>query len=143
MNPVKQALRTRAPSKDDMLEMLTREIIPVLAATRDLTNRLAANPEDADSSGTAVTIDWSSAHYRVLRLTANATLDFTEPPQSALLVLRVVQDGTGGWAPTWPSTVRWMGGTAPTITVAPGAVDIVVFYCDGAAFYGMPFQDFQ
>ena len=139
MNPVKQALRSRAASKDDLLDMMNREVLPVLKATRELANRLAANPEQT----TTATVDWSAAHYQSVRLTGDATLTFIKPGGAAWLALVVQQDGTGGWAVTWPGSVLWEGGTPPTITVAAGAVDLIMFYCDGTTYFGLPAQDFS
>jgi hypothetical protein len=37
---------------------------------------------------------------------------------------------------TWPATVIWSGGTAPTLTTTVGKVDIVTLVFDGTNFYG-------
>jgi len=36
----------------------------------------------------------------------------------------MVQDGTGSRTVTWPGTVKWSGGTAPTLTTDGGGIDI-------------------
>jgi len=60
--------------------------------------------------------------------TATAGLSFT-------LVLR--QDGSGSRVVTWPGTVKWAGGSAPTLTTTASAVDTLSFLCvDGTNWFG-------
>lgn len=42
-----------------------------------------------------------------------------------ILNLRVIQDGTGTRVPTFGSMWKWQGGTVPTFTTTPGAIDFV------------------
>lgn len=51
-----------------------------------------------------------------------------------LLIVR--QDGTGGRTLTYGSAFRWPDGTAPVLSTAAGAVDILTFVSDGTALYG-------
>lgn len=56
-----------------------------------------------------------------------ATLTFSNVPVSGKiysLTLFLTQDATGGRSVTWPASVRWPGGTAPTLSAA-NKVDIV------------------
>lgn len=139
MNPVKQSLRNRAASKDDLLDTINREVIPVLSATRELTNRLAANPEQPTTGD----VDWASAHFRAITLTGPTTLSFIAPGGAAWLALRVTQDATGGHVVTWPASVLWESGLAAVITIAAGAKDLILFYFDGTNYFGLPAQDFS
>jgi hypothetical protein len=41
------------------------------------------------------------------------------------LRLRLVQDGTGSRTITWFTTIKWKGGSAPTLTITPGKTDVV------------------
>lgn len=52
--------------------------------------------------------------------------------------VKFTQDGVGGRSITWPAAFLWAGGVAPTITVAPNAVDLIVFttYDGGATWIG-------
>jgi hypothetical protein len=45
------------------------------------------------------------------------------------------QDATGGRSVTW-STVKYPGGTAPTITATASRMDILSFFADGTNWYG-------
>ena len=43
---------------------------------------------------------------------------------------------------TWPTTVDWPGGTAPTLTATSGGVDVFVFFTfdGGSNWYGFAGQ---
>lgn len=99
---------------------------------------------DNGSSGAAATIDWNSGQKQRITLTAApVTLSFTNPPGPANILIRLVQDGAGSRTVTWPASVKWPGGTAPTLTTTGGAIDIISFYFDGTDFYGVDSLDFS
>ena len=65
---------------------------------------------------------------------------------SSTITLRVVQDGVGGYGVTWPASIVWAGGTAPTVTSTANASDIYGFttYDSGVTWYGFSLgQDFS
>lgn len=93
------------------------------------------------SSGSALTLDLSIANVRKVTLTANCTFTFSNPPatgKAGTLSLILVQDGTGSRIATWPASVKWSGGTPPTLSTAIGAIDILTFITidAGATFFG-------
>jgi hypothetical protein len=92
---------------------------------------------DNGTAGVADTINWLVAQKQKTTLSDNCTLTFIAPLGPCNLVLKVVQDGSGGNAITWPSTTRWPGGTDPTITSTGDAIDIISFYFDGTNYYGV------
>lgn len=81
------------------------------------------------TSGTSATVDLADGNVHDITLTDNCTLSFTGSAASVgcafTLVLR--QDGTGSRTVTWPSSVDWAGGTAPTLSTAASAVDVLTF----------------
>lgn len=91
---------------------------------------------DNGNSGTADTIDWNENNKQKSTLTDNVTYTFTDPGGPASLILRVIQDATGSRTVTWPSSVNWAGGIAPTLTTAANSVDVVAFYYDGSEYHG-------
>lgn len=91
---------------------------------------------DNGNSGTAKTIDWTAGNKQKITLTGNCTFTFTAPSGPANLILRLIQDGTGSKTVTWPATVKWPEGTAPTLSTAASSVDIVSFYWDGTNYHG-------
>jgi len=72
----------------------------------------------------------------------NETLTFTAPAKPGNFVLYVIQDATGGRTLTYPATVRWAGGTAPTLSTAASAVDIISFIWNGTNYDGVASLNF-
>lgn len=103
-----------------------------------------ASEHDNGNSGATPTVDWNNGNKQKITLSANATVTFTSLTDGVgNLLLRIVQDGTGSRTVTWPATVKWPGGTAPTLSTAASAIDIVSFYWDGTSYYGVASLDFQ
>jgi hypothetical protein len=118
---------------------------PVLGGTLDADNRaitkvktVSFNGEvDNGNSSTADTIDWTAGQKQKSTLTGVCTYTFTAPSGPCNLLLKLVQGGSGSYTVTWPASVKWPGGTAPTLSTAVGAVDIVTFYYDGTNYHGV------
>lgn len=96
---------------------------------------------DNGNSGTAAYIDWNNGNKQKITLNANTTLTFAMPGESgttpaANLILKILQDNSGSRTITWPGTVKWPGGTAPTLTTTANAIDIICFYFDSTSYYG-------
>lgn len=95
--------------------------------------------EPAISSG-SLDIDLTNPAGFAVTLTENVTtLTFSNIPVGKVVVFTIefTQDGTGGWAITWPASVQ---GTPEQPRVAAGAVSIMSFYTrdGGAAVYQAP-----
>jgi hypothetical protein len=88
------------------------------------------------NTGTAYTINISNGTVQILTLTGNCTFTFPTAVAGESFILLLRQDGTGSRTVTWPSAVRWPGGTAPTITATASRTDKYVFTCDGTRWYG-------
>jgi len=97
--------------------------------------------EDAVTlTGTSTTIDISAATNFVHDLTGATTYTFSNPASTgnaSSFTLKIIQDSTAR-AITWPSSVDWAGGTAPTLTATNNGVDVFVFYTidGGTTYYG-------
>lgn len=66
-------------------------------------------------------------------LAANVTFtSISNARTGGVMVVMLAQDATGGRTVTWPSTVKWAGGVAPTLSTAAGKVDVFQFMFDGA-----------
>ena len=91
------------------------------------------------NTGSTETFDaltgWHSA-----TLDANSTFTFTGATSGlvAAMVLELAQDGTGSRTVTWPGSVVWPGGVAPTLSTTAAAVDILTFFSrdGGTTWYG-------
>jgi hypothetical protein len=92
---------------------------------------------DNGNSGTAQTINLNTRQKQRTTLTGNCTFTFTAPPGPGNFLLKVIQDATGSRLATWPASVRWAGGVAPTLTTTATAIDIMSFYYDGTNYYGV------
>lgn len=90
---------------------------------------------DNGDSGTADTINWTARNYQKSTLTGNCTYTFTAPTGPTNGVFRLIQGGVGNFTVTWPATVKWPGGTAPTLSTAIAAVDVISFYFDGTNYH--------
>ena len=93
------------------------------------------------SSSNAATINLRLGDSFTHTLSENVTYTFSNPPASgklAVFILKVVQDSSARTI-TWPGTVDWAGGTAPTLSTGSGDVDIFVFLTvdGGSNYYGI------
>ena len=82
------------------------------------------------SSGTLVLNLETSNIFTVSLNAAITTLTISNPPASGSggsFTLILTADGTAR-AVTWPASIKWAGGTAPTITSASGKVDSFAFF---------------
>ena len=98
---------------------------------------------DNGNSGTGTTINWLEGNKQAITLNDNVTLTFAAPTGPTNLTLKITQDVGGTNTVTWPGSVQWAGGSAPTITATGDAVDIVSLYYDGTNYYGAIAQDFS
>lgn len=98
------------------------------------------------NSGNATTIDWRNGNKQTMTVTgAPAVLTFTAPIGSCNLVFRITQGSGGSKTITWPSTVKWPAGTAPTLSTTANDVDIICFYYSATTgfYYGVASLDFS
>jgi hypothetical protein len=105
-------------------------------ATAAMVQAALATVVDDGNSSTADTIDFSAGNIHKSTLTGNCTYTFTAPPTGSVVILKVVQ-GSGPYTVTWPGTVHWPGGTAPTLTVTNAKVDVFTFLWDGTTYFGV------
>jgi hypothetical protein len=108
-----------------------------LATTAMVQAALATRVADGNTSATK-TVDFSTANIRQETLNAaTVTFTFTAPATGAVVILECSQDATGGRLVTWPATVHWSGGTAPTLSTGASKVDVFTFYWNGTTYFGV------
>jgi hypothetical protein len=90
---------------------------------------------DAGTCSTTKTIDWTNGPSQKVAVTGNCTFTFSNPVTGGSYLLRSVQDATGSRTYTWPGTVKWPAGSAPSASGA-NKIDIFPFYWDGTSYYG-------
>lgn len=99
-----------------------------------------SSPEyDAGNSGTSLSIAWANGGTQKVTLTGNVTFTFSSPI-AGIMRIKLVQ-GAGPYTVTWP-TIKWKGGTAPTLSAGSGDIDIVTLYYDGTSYHGVHDADF-
>jgi hypothetical protein len=70
------------------------------------------------------------------------TMQFQNPQPtnevSSFTIKRVKDNSATARTITWPASVKWPGGTAPTLTATANAVDILTFFThdNGTTWYG-------
>jgi hypothetical protein len=79
-------------------------------------------------SGGALAIDVTTGTQFVVAKNANATVTFTNVPASGVTSFTLVftADGTARTI-TWPASVKWSGGSAPTLTSTNNKQDVLTF----------------
>lgn len=111
----------------------------------ELTNPTWTLPSTVTVAADAATINWSNGSVQIFDLqgsTAAVTLTLTNPVTAGSYYIKVIQ-GDNGDTITWPGTVDWPAGTAPTITAADDSVDIVACLYDGSSYLCTFSQDIQ
>ena len=89
------------------------------------------------------TITWQNGNKQTVVLTANTTFLFNPPDNSGSQILRI-QTGAGSFTASWPGSVKWSGGSAPTITATASKTDVVACYYSkqAATYYCAATQNF-
>ena len=104
-----------------------------------LTNPTVTNYTETTAtvnSGSALTLDLANGTIDIITLTANCTITMPTAAAGKSFLIFLKQDATGSRSVTW-TTVKWAGGTAPTITATASKMDIFSFFSDGTNWYGV------
>lgn len=117
--------------------------ITTFTGTETLTNKTLTNPTVTNytetlftaNTSTAITVSLANGTVQQLTLTGNATITMPTATAGKSFIIMLKQDATGGRSVTW-STVKYPGGTAPTITATASKQDIFSFFADGTNWYG-------
>lgn len=118
--------------------------LTTLTGTETLTNKTLTNPTVTNyvetpftaNSSTAITLALTNGTVQIITLTGNATITMPTATSGKSFIMYLKQDATGSRTVTW-STVKWAGGTAPTITSTASRQDILSFFADGTNWYGV------
>lgn len=111
-------------------------------AAQTLTNKTLTNPTVTNyvetsysaNSSTAITLNLANGTVQIITLTGSPTITMPTATAGKSFIL-LLKTGTGSYTVTW-STVKWPGGTAPTITSTASRMDIYSFVSDGTNWYG-------
>ncbi len=96
------------------------------------------------TGSTAITIDWSLNNLFDYTLTTATTFTFSNVQAGQTLIVGVRQNNTNAYTYSFSgSTVKWQGGTTPTITTTTGKTDIYTFVTlSGGTVYGSVLTNF-
>jgi len=126
---------TSDATKDSASATLTNKTLTTPVLTNPTVTNYVETPFTANSS-TAITIALTNGTVQIITLTGNATITMPTATSGKSFIMFLKQDGTGSRTVTW-STVKWAGGTNPTITATASRQDIYSFFADGTNWYGV------
>jgi hypothetical protein len=89
----------------------------------------------SDTDGSTVTFNLATSDWHRVTLGGNRTLALSNATVGQQFTVILAQDGTGSRTVTWWSTIKWPGGTAPTLTTAANGVDVFTFKCVNTNVY--------
>ena len=132
--------RSYAEMKTDLGYMtdLVDDTTPDLGGELDCGAHSVGFTQQSTTGDGTTTINWTLGNkFKFTFGAQNDTFTFTAPTNPCNILLVLIQDATGSRTATWPGTVKWVGGTAPTLTTGANTIDICSFYWDGANYFGV------
>lgn len=89
------------------------------------------------TDGATIAIDWNNGGtQRVVLGGTGRTVTFANPVDGQVYRFVIIQDGTGSRTiTTWP-TIKWAGGSAPTLTITANQADIITLLYANSIYYG-------
>jgi hypothetical protein len=107
-----------------------------LTATQTITNKIVAYTIQTLTDG--ATITWNANNGTIANVTigGNRTLVISNAIANTYYQIKIKQDATGSRTITWPSGIKWIGGTAPALTTTANAEDIITLWYNGTNYYG-------
>ena len=87
------------------------------------------------TDGATIAINFANSNVQSVTLGGSRTITFAGAVAGGRYLLLITQDGTGSRLITWP-TVKWAGGTTPTLTTTAGKTDLITIIYDGTSYYG-------
>lgn len=89
-----------------------------------------------DSDGATITFDLGVSNWHTVTLGGNRTLALSNVGTNQQFTIVLIQ-GAGSNTVTWFSTIKWAGGTPPTLTTAAGGIDVFTFkQVSSGQYYG-------
>ncbi len=100
--------------------------------TGDVEYAVGARLIEDDSAIAALEVDWALGNFHSKTLAnGGQTFTFANYPSSGkvqFLTIELTQGSSGNSTITWPASVEWDGGVAPTLSTGAAGRDVLVFY---------------
>ncbi len=115
-----------------------RDVIQANLDGANLTGVVQTPADVLTSSGNAVALVMTGANKKTLALGEDTTITVSAEVADQSAVIWITQTGAGGTA-AWSGVDKWLGGSAPVLTVTIGSIDIIVLESatDGTTIVGM------
>lgn len=116
-------------------------IAPASTSTNSATELVTKSYIDSGyqtaTDGATVTFDLGNGGYRKHKVTLGGarTLAISNGIVGQVFIIDLIQDGTGSRTVTWFSTIKWAGGTLPTLTTTANKIDSFGFIVTSAGNY--------
>jgi hypothetical protein len=89
-------------------------------------------PHRVTTSGATLSVSLATSLNQYITLHDTITLTFSAAPADGNVVrFKLTQNNGGSHTVTWPASVKWSGGTAPTLTTTDGQADFAQCLYDG------------
>lgn len=123
---------------------LSEDTSPQLGGELDCQDNTVGFTEQTTTGDGTTTINWGNGNkFKFTFGAQNETFTFTNPSKPGNFLLMLIQDAAGNRTVTWPASVKWAGGSAPTLSTIGSSIDIISFYFDGTSYYGVASLDFS
>ena len=86
-------------------------------------------PLISNADGATVTCDLNSGNVHTVTLGGNRIIALANADVGQKFMTRLVQDASGSRTVTWFNTIKWTGGSAPTLTTTGSKTDVLGFLC--------------
>lgn len=97
---------------------------------------LGKNVQGTETDGATITIDFSDktkGRIRTVTIAGNRALAFSNPTQWQMIILRIIQDGTGGRTITFPAGSKFSYDVDPVLSSGANEIDTFGIMCVDAS----------
>ncbi len=108
----------------------------------DVGNLFADKTLYSATDGATITFDLNNGSIQTVTLGGNRTLALSNVTVGRPFMIRLAQDGTGSRTVTWWATIKWPGGTAPTLSATANVIDAFMFIPTATGVYDAYFAGF-